>query len=198
MLVFEELLRTEKDPAVRKKLLVDRVENMLGNGLQQLAYYDFEKRVHEARRAGELDVEAISDIWVDTQREYYGPSVETDDYERYYWMTVPHFFDTPFYVYSYAFAQQVVSGLYRSYKTAEAEGPEARAEFVENYIELLEAGMTKNMYEMFAPFDLDPEPEVFWEKGLSLAADYLAERVARVGHKPAAKPKKGPGRKAGK
>lgn len=198
MLVFEELLRTEKDPAVRKKLLVDRVENMLGNGLQQLAYYDFEKRVHEARREGELDVEAISDIWVDTQREYYGPSVETDDYERYYWMTVPHFFDTPFYVYSYAFAQQVVSGLYRSYKTAEAEGPEARAEFVENYIELLEAGMTKNMYEMFAPFDLDPETKEFWENGLSLAAEYLDELVAPEGQKPAAKPKKGPGRKAGK
>ncbi|HRJ66580.1 MAG TPA: M3 family metallopeptidase, partial [Alphaproteobacteria bacterium] len=198
MLVFEELLKTEKDPAVRKKLLVDRLENMLGNGLQQLAYYDFEKRVHDARREGELDAEAISDIWVETQREYYGPSVETDDYDRYYWMTVPHFFDTPFYVYSYAFAQQVVSGLYRSYKAAEAEGADARAEFIENYIGLLESGLTKNLYEMFQPFDLDPESREFWENGLSLAAQYLDELTALDTAAPAARPKGAKAPRAGK
>jgi len=198
MLVFEELLKTEKDPAVRKKLLVDRVENMLGNGLQQLAYYDFEKRVHNARRDGELDAEAISDIWIETQREYYGPSIETDDYDRYYWMTVPHFFDTPFYVSSYAFAQQVVSGLYQSYKAAEAEGKEARAEFIENYIELLEAGLTKNLYEMFQPFDLDPESREFWENGLSLNAKYLDELIKLDAAPAAPAAKKGKTPRSGK
>ncbi|MFN7113759.1 MAG: M3 family metallopeptidase [Alphaproteobacteria bacterium] len=198
MLVFEELLKGEKDPAVRKKLLVDRVENMLGNGLQQLAYYDFEKRVHNARRDGELDAEAISDIWIETQREYYGPSIETDDYDRYYWMTVPHFFDTPFYVSSYAFAQQVVSGLYQSYKAAEAEGKEARAEFIENYIELLEAGLTKNLYEMFQPFDLDPESREFWENGLSLNAKYLDELIKLDAAPAAPAAKKGKTPRSGK
>lgn len=198
MLVFEELLKTEKDPLARKKLLVDRIENMLGNGLQQLAYYDFEKRVHAARREGELDMEAVSDIWVETQREYYGPSVETDDYDRYFWMTVPHFFDTPFYVYSYAFAQQVVSGLYQTYKNAEAEGPDARAEFIENYIELLESGLTKNLYEMFQPFDLDPEEKAFWENGLSLAAKYLDELTSPAADTPLAAPKKGKTPRSGK
>lgn len=191
MLVFEEMLREEKDPAARKKLLVDRVENMLGNGLQQLAYYDFEKRVHTARRDGELDAEAISDIWIETQREYYGPNVETDDYDRYYWMTVPHLFDTPFYVYSYAFAQQVVSGLYQSYKTAEGEGKESRAEFIENYIGLLESGLTKNLYEMFQPFGLDPESREFWENGLSLNEKYLNELIDLDNAAPAAAPKRG-------
>ncbi len=198
MLVFEEMLREEKDPAARKKLLVDRVENMLGNGLQQLAYYDFEKRVHAARREGELDAEAISDIWVETQREYYGPNVETDDYDRYYWMTVPHLFDTPFYVYSYAFAQQVVSGLYQSYKTAEGEGKEARAEFIENYIGLLESGLTKNLYEMFQPFGLDPESREFWENGLSLNEKYLNELIELDNAAPAAAPKRGRKPSAGK
>ena len=184
MLVFDELLKLEKDPQVKKRLLVDRVENMLGNGLQQLAYYDFEKRVHKARRDGELDMEAISDIWVATQKEYYGPSVQTDDYDRYFWMTVPHLFDTPFYVYSYAFAQQVVSGLYQVYKASEAEGKEARAEFVANYIGLLETGMTKNLYEMFQPFDLDPETPAFWQNGLNLVDKYLDE-LTKADTKPA-------------
>lgn len=191
MLVFEELLKVEKDPAVRKKLLVDRVENMLGNGLQQLAYYDFEKRVHAARRDGELDAEAISDIWVETQREYYGPHVELDDYDRYYWMTVPHLFDTPFYVYSYAFAQQVVSGLYQAYKDAEEEGKPARDAFIENYIGLLESGLKKNLYEMFQPFDLDPETSAFWENGLSLNEKYLNELIDLDKSAPAAAPRRG-------
>ncbi len=195
MLVFDELLKMEKDPVVKKRLMMDRVENMLGNGLQQLAYYDFEKRVHKARRDGELDMEQISDIWLATQKEYYGPSVALDDYDRYYWMTVPHLFDTPFYVYSYAFAQQVVSGLYQLYRDAAEEGKEAREEFVENYIGLLETGMTKNLYEMFQPFDLDPETPAFWENGLNLVSEYMdalekmdisPKAAAKKGHKPKA------------
>lgn len=188
MLVYDELLKMEKDPVVKKRLMMDRVENMLGNGLQQLAYYDFEKRAHKARRDGELDMEQISDIWVATQKEYFGPSVALDDYDRYYWMTVPHLFDTPFYVYSYAFAQQVVSGLYQLYRDAAAEGKEAREEFVQNYIGLLETGMTKNLYEMFQPFDLDPETAGFWENGLNLVSEYMDElEKTTLKPKPAAK-----------
>lgn len=175
MLVFEELLAKEKDPAAKKDLLVDKVEGMILNGLQQLSYYDFEMKVHEARKKGELGVEEISDIWELTQKEYFGPSVQTDKYDRYYWMVVPHFFDSPFYVYSYSFAQNLVSGLYQSYKAASAEGPEAKEEFVQNYIELLETGITRNLHEMTRPFELDPETPEFWEKGLSLIDKYLGD-----------------------
>jgi len=189
MLVFDELLKLEKDPVVKKRLMMERVENMLGNGLQQLAYYDFEKRVHKARRDGELDVEQISDIWIATQKEYYGPAVALDDYDRYYWMTVPHLFDTPFYVYSYAFAQQVVSGLYQLYRDAAEEGKEARDDFVQRYIGLLETGMTKNLYEMFQPFDLDPETPAFWENGLNLVSEYM-DALEKMDITPKAAPKK--------
>lgn len=161
---------------------------MLLNSLQQLSYYDFEMKVHEARKKGELSVEEISDIWLQTQKDFFGPSVETDKYDRYYWMVVPHFFDSPFYVYSYSFAQNLVSGLYQAYKTAEAEGPEARDEFVENYIELLETGITRNVYEMTSPFDLDPETPEFWEKGLSLIDKYLTV-LEKMDEEPKAVPK---------
>jgi oligoendopeptidase F len=110
-------------------------------------------------------------------------------------MTVPHLFDTPFYVYSYAFAQQVVSGLYQLYRDAAEEGKEAREEFVQNYIGLLETGMTKNLYEMFQPFDLDPETPAFWENGLNLVSEYMdalekmdisPKATVKKGHKPKA------------
>lgn len=187
-LVFDEILSKEKDTAVKKDLLVEKVEGMLLNSLQQLSYYDFEMKVHEARKKGELSVEEISDIWLQTQKDFFGPSVETDKYDRYYWMVVPHFFDSPFYVYSYSFAQNLVSGLYQAYKTAEAEGPEARDEFVENYIELLETGITRNVYEMTSPFDLDPETPEFWEKGLSLIDKYLTV-LEKMDEEPKAVPK---------
>lgn len=187
-LVFDEILAKEKDPAVKKDLLVEKVEGMLLNSLQQLSYYDFEMKVHEARKKGELSVEEISDIWLQTQKDFFGPSVETDKYDRYYWMVVPHFFDSPFYVYSYSFAQNLVSGLYQAYKAAEAEGPEAREEFVENYIELLETGITRNVYEMTSPFDLDPETPEFWEKGLSLIDKYLTV-LEKMDEEPKAEPK---------
>ena len=175
MVVFEELLRTEKDPARKKKLLMDKTEGMILNGLQQLSYYDFEMRVHDERKKGELTAEQISDIWVATQKEFFGPAVQTDEYDRYYWMVVPHFYDSPFYVYSYSFAQILVSGLYQVSKAAEKEGQAAKEEFVENYIGLLETGITRNFYEMFQAFDLDPETPEFWQHGLSLMDKYLTE-----------------------
>lgn len=190
MLVFEELMAKEKDPLKRKDLLMDKTEGMILNGLQQLSYYDFEKRVHAQRQQGELSAEQISDIWIETQKEYFGPAVETDAYDRNFWMVVPHFYDTPFYVYSYSFAQILVSGLYQAYKAAEKEGGAARAEFVENYIALLETGNTRNLYEMCRPFDLDPETPEFWQKGLSLMDKYLTELENFKTDAPAARPKK--------
>jgi oligoendopeptidase F len=190
MLVFEELLRGEKDPALKKKLLMDKTEGMILNGLQQLSYYDFEMKVHEARRKGELSVDEICDIWVETQKQYFGPAVQLDEYDRYYWMVVPHFYDTPFYVYSYSFAQMLVSGLYQVYKGAEKEGQAAKEEFVQNYIGLLETGITRNFYEMFEPFGLDPETPAFWQHGLSLIDKYLTEleKMDAPGAQPRAAP----------
>lgn len=187
MLVFEEMLNAEKDPARKKQLLMEKTEGMMLNGLQQLSYYDFEMKVHEARKKGELDAEQISDIWVQTQKDYFGPAVKMDNLDRYYWMQVPHFFDSPFYVYSYSFAQILVSGLYQSYKAAEKEGQAAKEEFVENYIGLLETGITRNFYEMFKPFDLDPETPEFWQNGLSLMDKYMTE-LEKMDDKPQAKP----------
>lgn len=171
MLVFEELIKQEKDPDVQQELLRQQTLGMIQNGLQQLAYYDFERRVFEARKKGELDAEQISDIWVATQQEYYGPAVEMDDYDRYYWTTVPHFFETPFYVYSYAFAQVMVSALYQAYE--ECADDEERKDFTDKYIELLETGISKTFFETMEPFGFDPETPEFWKKGLSHIEKYL-------------------------
>lgn len=187
MLVFEEIFQSEKNPEVRRSLLAARIENMLDNGLMQLSFYDFERRVHAERKKGELDAEQISDIWIETQKEYYGPAVELDEYDRYYWMNVSHFFETPFYVYSYSFAQMAVSALFQEYKKSEKEGPQALAAFKENYVGLLETGITRSSYEMFEPFGLNPEQPAFWESGLMLIRQYLDDLTRPDAPEPAAK-----------
>lgn len=189
MLIFEELLKSTKDPEARKNLLEAHIDNMLSTGLFQLSFYDFERRVHTERKNGELSAERISDIWVETQVEYYGPSVALDDHDRYGWIMVSHFFDTPFYVHSYSFAQMTVNALFQEYKAAREQGPAAALDFANNFTRLLETGMTRNIREMFEPFGLDPGKAEFWEAGLSLIEQYLNDLEACDVKKPEARPK---------
>lgn len=191
MLTFEEILRQEKDPKKRQIYLANQVENIL-SGIQQVAYYDFERRVFAAAKEKDLDAEEISDLWIAALQEYYGPHVEQDLCDRYHWMVVPHFYEMPFYVYSYAFAQVAVCALYQRYKEAAAAGEEERQEFVQNYIALLETGMTKGLHEMFAPFNLDPEEKEFWQTGVKLIEGYLHELLVPKPAAPATTPKQRP------
>lgn len=178
MLVFDELLRHEKDPAVRHELMLTDVQNMIGTAVKQLSWYDFEHRVCAERKKGELDAEQISDIWVEVQRHYNGPAFQPDETDRYSWMLVPHLFETPFYVYSYTFSQLVVNGLYRAYKEAEQKGDRAKEEFAEKYMTLLETGTSKSAHELLAPFGINLKDPGFWESGLRLIEERLDAVIA--------------------
>lgn len=173
MMMYDELLRGEINADTRAAILGAQVEGLLQNGLEQLSYYEFERRAVEARRKGPLSTEQLGDLWADCQRDFYGPSHKMDSVDKMAWMTVPHFFDTPFYVFSYSFAQMLAASLFEKYKEAEAQGEGARKAFTEKYIALLETGMTKNLYETLAPFGLDPDDKSFWESGLLLIEQKL-------------------------
>lgn len=196
MIVYDELMRQEKDPARKRALAIERFEGVLMNALQQQSWFDFELRVRDARKSGPLDAEQISDLWVATQQDFYGPAVKLDDYDRYYWMTVPHFFDTPFYVYSYAVAQNIVNGLYQQYQDTDKRGPAGRAAFAEKYIELLRGGVTKDIYHALRPFNLDVETPEFWDKSQAVMASALDRIIdpaaARQKRKPSPDPGAGP------
>lgn len=176
-IVFEEMVRLEKDPAVLRRVRFEKVQEMLHMGLLQLAWHDFERQVHIERKNGPLDVERISDLWEATNEQFYGPSSEKILSERYDWIKVGHFFDTPFYNYSYAFAQLVAIGLYRLYKEAEAKGENAREAFVDKYIAFLEAGNTKSPQDLLAPFGIDLKDPAFWEKGLQFIEQQMNELI---------------------
>ena len=109
------------DPKRRRILLASKVEDMLNTVVRQIAFHEFETRLHDERRKGELMADSIAEIWMETQNESLGPALRFDDDYRVFWTYIPHFIHTPFYVYAYAFGDCLVNSLYAVYQGA-AEG----------------------------------------------------------------------------
>ena len=170
-LAFRRLLALEEDPARRRAVLTGKVEEMLGTVVRQVAFCEFERRVHDERREGELTPERIGEIWMETQAESLGPSVALDDDYRIFWCYIPHFVHTPFYVYAYAFGDCLVNALYARY----LEAPDG---FEGKFLAMLEAGGSKLHGELLAPFGLDATDPAFWARGLRVIEESIDELEA--------------------
>jgi len=171
MLTFRAMLARETDPGRRKTMLAGKVEDMLNTVVRQIAMHEFETRVHDERRTGELLPERLGEIWLDTQRESLGPALHFEDEYRNYWAYIPHFIHVPFYVYAYAFGDCLVNSLYSVYEQA-SDG------FAEKYLDMLRAGGTKRHRELLAPFGLDASDPDFWARGLSVIEGFVDELEA--------------------
>jgi len=171
MLTFQALLRAETDKGRRRILIASKVEDMINTVVRQIAFYEFERRVHDERRKGELTAERIGEIWLGVQSESLGPAIRLDDEYRIYWSYIPHFIHTPFYVYAYAFGDCLVNSLYAVYERAEPG-------FQAKYFDMLRAGGTKHHKELLAPFGLDASDPAFWSRGLGLIERFVDELEA--------------------
>ena len=168
MLTFRSLLDGEKSPARRKILLAGKVEDMLNTVVRQIAFYDFEQKLHKARRDQELTADDIGTIWMSVQAESLGPAIRFDDLYRVYWAYIPHFIHSPFYVYAYAFGDCLVNALYAVYQ----EQPDG---FQAKYLAMLKAGGTLRHQELLAPFGLNASDPAFWSKGLGMIEGFVDE-----------------------
>jgi oligoendopeptidase F len=168
MLTFRSLLAATQNPAQRRAMLAGKVEDMLNTVVRQIAFYEFETRVHTERRTGELSADRIGEIWMDVQRESLGPAIRFHDEYKYYWTYIPHFIHAPFYVYAYAFGDCLVNSLYAVYENAE-QG------FAAKYLDMLRAGGTLRHRELLAPFGLDASDPDFWSKGLGVVSGLIDE-----------------------
>ncbi len=171
MLTFRALLEAESDPARRKIMLAEKVEDMLNTVVRQIAFHEFERQVHDRRRSGELTAGELGEVWLTVQRESLGPVFDFDDDYRVYWAYIPHFIHAPFYVYAYAFGDCLVNSLYAVYQDS-AEG------FAVKYLDMLRAGGTKRHKELLAPFGLDASDPGFWAKGLAVIEGLIDELEA--------------------
>ncbi len=174
MLTFRKLLEGAQTPEQRKVLLAGKVEDMINTVVRQIAFYDFECKLHEARAEGELTPDAINALWMSVQGESLGPAFEFMDGYEVFWAYIPHFVHSPFYVYAYAFGDGLVNALYAVYE-------EGDAGFREKYFEMLKAGGSKHHKELLAPFGLDASDPAFWDKGLSMISGMIDELEAMEG-----------------
>lgn len=170
MLVFRAVLDAQSDPAQRRLILANKVEDMLNTTLRQIGLYEFEVNFHRERQKGEVLPERIAEIWQETQQRCLGPAFAVDPDYNMYWAAIYHFFGVPFYLYAYAFGDCLVNALYAVYQ----DTPD-KADFVTKYHEMLAAGGTKLHKELLAPFGLDASDPAFWQRGLDVISGFIDE-----------------------
>jgi oligoendopeptidase F len=170
------LLAALDDPNDRFALLASVVEDSIATVFRQVAMNRFEHEVHTARRSeGELSVEAFNELWARTQIAMLGDHVEVTEGYRTWWSYIPHFINTPGYVYAYAYGQLLALSVYRRYE----EQGEA---FVPRYLELLRAGGSLPPAELGRIVGCDLDDPGFWDGGLAIidAKVTAAEDAARA------------------
>ena len=174
MLTFKALLAETTSVKERKAMIAGKVEDMLNTVVRQIAFYSFERKVHEARRNGELTSEDLGQFWMDVQKDSLGDAIKFGPGYDVFWTYIPHFINSPFYVYAYAFGDCLVNSLYGLYQ-------EAHPGFVGKYFDLLKAGGSKHHSELLAPFGLDARDPEFWNKGLRVIEGMIDELEAMEG-----------------
>ncbi len=173
-LVFERLLAAADGDEQRLSLLAERLDTAMATVFRQMSMNRFEHLMHTHRRdEGELSPDRICELWVQSQAELFGDSVQITDGYRIWWSYIPHFINTPGYVYAYAYGQLLALSAYRRFAQ---EGQS----FVPRYLELLAAGGSRSPEALGAIVGIDLADPGFWDAGLALIDEQLsaAERVA--------------------
>ena len=173
MLTFKKILRNTKTKKERQILLAGKIEDQINTVVRQIAFYDFECKLHEARSKGELSSDQINELWMSVQGPSLGPAFEFMDGYETFWAYIPHFVHSPFYVYAYAFGDGLVNALYSTYEAGDKN-------FKEKYIHMLQAGGSKHHTELLKPFGLDATDPKFWGLGLELISKMIDELEALI------------------
>ena len=166
-LTFQKILKNEKDLHKKKFIIANKIEDMINTVVRQIAFLDFEKKVHDARKNGEIPLEKICQFWQEVQSESLGSAFKFHDDYKNFWCYIPHFIHSPFYVYSYAFGDCLVNSLYGIYQSKKIKN------FDEKYLKMLELGGVEHHKEMLEPFGLAINNEKFWQAGLDVIIDYI-------------------------
>ncbi len=168
MLLADYLQRTVTDNSVLRDMLIKQLDDNYAT-IQRQAYFAlFEKEAHRLVSAG-ADIDELNAAYLANLKEQFGDALVVDDYFKWEWVSIPHIFATPFYVYAYAFGQLLVLALYAQYKK---EGKS----FIPRYKEMLRKGGSQRPQDLLSDAGFDFTKESFWQGGF----DILNEKVAKL------------------
>lgn len=169
MMLLDRLLETENDAAVRQTLLFRQVDDAYVAVMRQAGFAIFERQAHEMVHKG-ATVDELSDAYMANLHRQFGTALDISDEFRWEWVSIPHIYQTPFYVYAYAFGQLLVFSLYQRYK-AEGEA------FKPRYIDLLSAGGSKSPEKILSDVGIDMHSASFWQGGFEVIR-HLVDQLA--------------------
>ena len=167
MLLIDRLLKQEKDPAVRRDILFRQVDDAYATIMRQAFFAIFERQAHTLVNEGAM-VDEIAEAYLENLAEQFGEAVEVSEEFKWEWVSIPHFYHTPFYVYAYAFGQLLVLSLYQRYQ-------EEGESFIPGYLSILEAGGSKAPEEILSEAGIDIESADFWQGGFDVIERMIEE-----------------------
>lgn len=167
MMLVDRLLAEEQDEAVRRDILFAQVDDAYATIQRQVFFALFENQAHEMV-AQNASVDEIAEAYLQNLKEQFGDAVEVSDEFRWEWVSIPHIYGMPFYVYAYAFGQLLVFALYNQYKR---EGPS----FIPRYKQLLSAGGSQSPDSILTAAGIDMRQASFWQGGFDVIADLVSE-----------------------
>jgi len=167
MLLIDKLLSEEKDPAVRRDILFKQVDDAYATIMRQSFFALFERKAHKMVKDGAI-IDDLSEMYMENLKKQFGKAVSISDEFRWEWVSIPHFYHTPFYVYAYAFGQLLVLSLYQRYQK---EGDS----FKPGYIKILEAGGSKAPAAILAESGIDINSQDFWQGGFDVIDGMVKE-----------------------
>ena len=170
MMLVDRLLAEETDEAVRRDLLFSQVDDAYATIMRQSYFALFERQAHEMVQAG-AGADELAEAYMTNLKEQFGDAVEISDEFRWEWVSVPHFYHTPFYVYAYAFGQLLVFSLYQQFK-AEGEA------FKPRYLRILAAGGSKAPEAILNEAGIDIRSAEFWQGGFDVIARLVEQLEA--------------------
>ncbi len=167
MLLIDQLLSKEDDPAVRRDILFRQVDDAYATIMRQSFFALFEREAHKMIQDS-ATVDDLAEMYLNNLKKQFGDAVELSDEFRWEWVSIPHFYHTPFYVYAYAFGQLLVLSLYQRYQK---EGDS----FKPGYIKILEAGGSRSPAAILSESGIDISSKDFWQGGFDVIEGMVKE-----------------------
>ena len=167
MLLVDKLLEQESDESVRRDILFAKVDDSYATIMRQVYFAIFERKAHEMVSKG-TSADELSSAYMENLKSQFGDSLEIGDEFKWEWVSIPHIFYYPFYVYAYAFGQLLVFALYQQYK---AEG----AAFKPRYLELLSSGGSRSPDDILKRAGINMRDAAFWQGGFDVVSGMVDE-----------------------
>ena len=167
MQLTDQLLKQEKDPSVRRDLLANALDDAYITVMRQAYFTVFEKDAHDMI-ANNASLDELTEHYMETLKEQFGDAVELSEDFKWEWISIPHFYHSPFYTYAYSFGQLLVLALYQQYRR-EGEA------FIPNYLKILAYGGSEAPMKILTNAGLDITSPDFWQGGFDVLESMITE-----------------------